>query len=685
MQLSDTLIYVVFLALVLGFIVFKRNPKSQENISYALICAGMALWVGGLYLFQITQSFYWPDKISLFGGMVMVGSFYVFSRIFPFDRKWNWVKLIPLLLLVALLPFNVFIKTVHFSEGGFVPENGALFPVYAVVCGGYIIATLRNFYWQYLNNIGYKRQRIMYVILSLAVFLVVALVCDVLLPVFNIASLKFFGPLSSTLFLSLSAWSIVSYNLMDIRLVLKTVLVNIFTLILVILILVSFYGILDVKVVSDNQLAGLIIFGAIMLFLFLREVFDWLFGKFFLKGYTIFKDSFDELNAFLQEETNTERLILLGNKYFKRGLRLSWVYYYDLEKSRLIFAPNESPFESNHLTIQQAVDPSIGEYLWGVRSIKFLYGAEFQAFSQMSNFPIALMPLWNKGILKGYFVLGPQMTLNGMSFEETHRLKYSWAHMETAFDRALLYEGLEQKVQAQVEDIEFKNKTLKELLQNRLDFIQVTSHQLRTPLTALSGALEVLFSGSSDSEESREMIKIANEKAKALSNVITGTLNIARLEQQDAETLSEYVNLNEVFAGLLPIIEAAARAKGIALEFEPIARVEVSGNKLYLEQAFFNILENAVQHTDAGKVKIYFVQAAGTITTCISDTGLGIEPEIMNKVFNRNVFGLNSRGLGLGLYIVKTIIEEHPGGKVWFETSPGGTTFFVQLQKYVKG
>ncbi len=695
MNSLDALVYLIILELFLGLLVIKRNPKSLQNICFAFICFGMASWVAGLYLLQTTRIFYWPDKIALFGGAVMVGGFYAFSQIFPTERpiKLNWkepwrtnaiLRLVPLLVLVILLPFNLFISKVVFSEDGFSPVNGPLFFLYALTCGWYILATLYHFYWQYKNNIGYKRQRVMYVILSFGFLLIVSLISDVLLPAFNVTSWKFFGPLSSVVFMTLSTISLISFNLIDIRLVFKTMVVNTFSLVIVLMSLAGLQNFIQLRNLTDKQTATFLIAGILLLFLLIRELLDLVFSKLFLKSYLVFKKSFEELNIFLHEEMGSDRLISVGNRYFKKGLGLSWVYYHDLVNDRMIYSPHEDPIQGGKITAEQVKSDEMVNYLGSSRAIKLLYGTELETFPKVSNSPIALLPLWNSGVLMGYFVLGPQRSFNGLSAEETHMLQYSWAHMETAFDRALLWEGLQQKVVAQVEDIEFKNKTLKELLKNRLDFIQVASHQLRTPLTALSGALEILYEGNPDSEERSEMIRMANEKARALSKIITGTLNLARFEQQKSNLGSDfdYVNLNEIFAGLLPIIEAAARAKGVVVDFEPIARAEVKGNKTYLEQAFFNILENAVQQTPDGRIRIHFLEKGESIVTCITDTGSGIDPEIRDKVFNRNVFGGNSRGLGLGLYIVKTIVDEHPGGKVWFETDSNGTTFFVELMRF---
>ncbi|GAC1414410.1 MAG: hypothetical protein NVSMB66_7510 [Candidatus Doudnabacteria bacterium] len=592
--------------------------------------------------------------------------------------------MIPLGLVALILPFNLVIKEIKLVNGTFLPVNGPLFLLYAFVCAYFVLATLNNFVIQYLNNLGYKRQRILYVVLGLVVFLSIALLCDVLLPAFGITAFKFIGPLSSGIFLLMSSWTLITYNLMDIRLVMKSVIVNAFSFIISVAFTVYGHDYFR-QSFTDYQSFALLFLGAITLFVLTRGIFSWLFSYFFLKNYFTFRNSFDELNLFLHEEINTDRIITLVNKNIKEGLGLSWIYYFDSIKHKAIFEPNTNPIEAKVIESDQIYDSGFNDYASGVHSAKFFYGVEFEAFPKISNAPIAILPLWNKGENRGYFVLGPQRSLSGLSLEETHKLQHLWVHMETAYDRALLYEGLEDKVKAQVEDIIYKDRKLKELVQNRLDFIQITSHQLRTPITSLSGALQLVLGRRVDEDQREELVALAYQKSKELSNTIDGVLKIARLEQgEDPKETSECVNLNFVFASLLPVVEAAAKAKNLAVDFQPIAKPMVRGNELYLEQAFYNLLENAIQYTNEGAVRIYFKEEKDFITTCIEDTGDGIAEDLQPRIFSRKSLGINSKGTGLGLYIVKTIVDAHPEGKIYFESGTIGTTFFVKLNRFTK-
>ncbi|MDB4939939.1 MAG: sensor histidine kinase [Candidatus Doudnabacteria bacterium] len=659
----------------LGFFVLIQSPKSKQNLSFFFGCLGIACWTLGLILFDLSQTFYWPDKLSLFGGMLMVGSFYVFSQVFPTDSRFKLkirapfkantlVRLVPLTLLLFVLPFNLIVKRVDRVGGSFSPVNGPLFPLYALICGFYMIAAGYNFFLQYKNNIGYKRQRILYIAFGLIAFILVALVCDVILPAFSVTMWKFVGPISSSLFLVASGFSLISYNLMDIRLVLKSTLVNIFSFAIVTAAVSAGLEAFNAHIMSDSEAFGVLFLAAIIGFLAIRFCFNLLFKKLFMKDYYLFQDSFNELNMFLHEEVSTDKIILVANKYLQLGLGLNWIYYLNYQDHKIVSLLNHHPINDSSLSMEQVLNEQFISYISSSHAVKFFFGVEFEAFPNIANAPIAILPLWNKEILQGCFVLGPQKSLSGLSLDQTQKIQYVWAHIQTAFDRALLYNELEQKVRAQVQDIVYKNKKLKELIRNKLDFIQVTSHQLRTPITSLSGALQLVMDKKTGAEEREELVNLAYIKSKELAESITGILKIARLESaEDSNDTSEQVSLNLVFDALIPIIEAAARAKNITIDYSSGLDLKVRGNKLYLEQAFYNILENAIQHTSQGVIQISFAEDLDRITISIKDNGSGIPDSVRDKIFRKKVLEQSSGGNGLGLYIVKTIIEAHPEGQ----------------------
>jgi signal transduction histidine kinase len=632
------------------------------------------------------------------------------------------LRIFPLIILVILLPFDLFIKDAIFSGPRAIPINGPLFPVYSLTLSIYVLLTIKNFYFQFKGSHGYQRQKILYVLLGLSIFLSVSTIVDLILPGFGFSQFRFIGPISSLFFTFLAAWSIVSFRLMDVRLVLSAIAVNALSFIISVFVIVSVHAELREDRVRGPIFALLFVIG-LLIFLVARYMLNFLFKKLFLKNYYDFQKNIDELNENLRQQQQPINLAKLVNKSLKKALSLTWIYFYDNTEKRFYFEEKDSALREKlrarvnftaDENFQNAAAKLKQPYFFGNSQSSILgadvlrgSAAQLPAFANVNprEMPLAVLPLAAKektNVEKsaGYFVLGPQKNFIGISHEQIQKIRDCWSHIQTAYSRALLHQNLENRVSAQVEDIVYKNRRLKEEVNNRMEFVRATSHQLRTPITALSGALQLLlrkFVTKENSEstkkgaveetaleeknENAELVHIAYEKAQQLSEIVSDVLSLTKIQKSDARETHSVVDLNKIFANLIPVIEPLMKNKGLQLNYEIAADVKVVGNQSYLEQAFFNILENAIAHTNKGGIKIYFKIEPEFIITSIEDSGVGIDLLIQDKIFRKNLHNPKSGGVGLGLYLVKTIINFHPKGHVWFESGPKGTTFFIRLKQ----
>jgi len=666
MSLIDLLFYGSVFSFAFGGFIFERNPRSRQNRSFALLCLGIAFWLLGFYLLISVRTFYWPDKIIDFGGIAIAAGLFLFTSVFPTplpqyiqaSAKQYLAQLLPLMLLTVLLPFNLFIKSADFSETIPDPVNGALFGIYALILIFYVLIALHNFYLQFRASSGYKRQQILYALLGAGIFLLCGLLFDLVLPLLGHPTFKIIGPLASIFFISLTALSIVSYRLMDIRLLGAALLSNLFALLisggLVFLELAE-------RPAQARYVQALIPFGAIAAFLVAKALADRLARKFFLRDYFVFENAIAELNERLRQELRLKDLIALVSSCLRRAMRLQDVYYVNASK------PDSA----------RAINPAMHVFARQLHRVHFFSIAGPAEFEKSAT---AILPILENGILQGYFLLGPQIGWNGLSAGEIEKIKSSWQHIQTAFSRATLRQNLEARVQSQVEAVIDKNRRLRLEIQNRMDFVKAASHQLRTPVTALSGALQLL-GREENPERQKELLDMAYGKTRQLADVISGILSLAKVEQGNIRATQEILDLNEVFGNVLTVYGALAASKNLKIDFEVHDDLKVYGSKQFLEQAFANILENALEYAQSGGVKIYFMPEPNFVIAAIRDTGPGIPPELQPKIFNKNLHGSGSKGLGLGLYLVKTIITAHPKGHIWFETSPQGTTFFIRLKR----
>ena len=227
---------------------------------------------------------------------------------------------------------------------------------------------------------------------------------------------------------------------------------------------------------------------------------------------------------------------------------------------------------------------------------------------------------------------------------------------------------------------------LKQLENQREEFVANVSHELRTPLSLIKGYTETLLDGARNNPEVAErFLKIIERNTQRLDFLIQDLLTISALESQRMKLDLAPVNLHSLAEKVLGDLSSKAEAKTISLVNE-VPPLTAHGDVNRLDQVLANLVDNAIKYgrangrvvvggeqTDAGKLKIF-----------VRDDGPGIPAEAIDRVFERfyRVDKARSRdqgGTGLGLSIVKHIVQAH-GGEVWAESETGkGATFFFTL------
>jgi len=221
----------------------------------------------------------------------------------------------------------------------------------------------------------------------------------------------------------------------------------------------------------------------------------------------------------------------------------------------------------------------------------------------------------------------------------------------------------------------------------RKDFVANVSHELRTPLTAIRGYAETLLEGAlEDKENNRRFLEIIRAHSIRLNNIASDLLTLSELESGKAMAASEPVSVRLALESALHTVESEARIRNVAILPDRVDDAFVMGDKVRLEQALINLLDNAVKfNRPGGEVHVIAGRAEDNrVRLAISDTGIGIPSEDLSRIFERfyRVDKARSRemgGTGLGLAIVKHIIERM-GGSVIAESQLGkGSTFTVVL------
>ena len=227
---------------------------------------------------------------------------------------------------------------------------------------------------------------------------------------------------------------------------------------------------------------------------------------------------------------------------------------------------------------------------------------------------------------------------------------------------------------------------LKEMDRLKSQFVTMASHELRSPLAAIQQILSVVVRDMKNTLDERRstLLDRAQERSKGLMAMINDLLDLAKIESGSVLEQKEPVELEPPARRTVELYQETALKKGVKIDIEPFERSPcVMGDCRALEEVFGNLISNAVQYTPSGgKVTIKGGVSGDEVWVSFEDTGIGIPPEAVSKVFERfyrvkDEKARNVVGSGLGLPIVKGIVEAH-GGKVELTSTPGkGSVFRV--------
>lgn len=227
------------------------------------------------------------------------------------------------------------------------------------------------------------------------------------------------------------------------------------------------------------------------------------------------------------------------------------------------------------------------------------------------------------------------------------------------------------------------------------EFVSLTAHQLRTPLSAMKWTMKMLLDEELGkiNEEQREFLENNYESNERMISLINDLLNVTRIEE--GRFLYDLIptDLEETIKSITDSYEEEAKRKKIKLVFKkPVKKIpEIMLDSDKIKMAIENLVDNAVRYTlSGGEVTISLKQVEKTVEFSIEDTGVGILKKQKARIFSKffrgtNVMKMDTEGSGLGLYITKNIIDAH-GGKIWFESElDKGAKFYFQLPIKPKG
>ena len=228
----------------------------------------------------------------------------------------------------------------------------------------------------------------------------------------------------------------------------------------------------------------------------------------------------------------------------------------------------------------------------------------------------------------------------------------------------------------------------KELDEMKNDFVRMVSHELRSPLAAIKQQHAVILDGLAGdlTAKQRELLTRAHAKIQGLLDLINDLLDVAKMEAGYGQLEQVPLDLREILGELVELLREKAASQQVTLKLEvPDGLPLIQADRRSMEEVFSNLVSNAINYSpDGGEVRIAAISHGDYLEVVVQDQGIGIEAEEIPKIFDKfyRVKSPKTRqviGTGLGLALVKGLIEAHRGA-VDVESEVGaGTTFRVKL------
>ena len=239
--------------------------------------------------------------------------------------------------------------------------------------------------------------------------------------------------------------------------------------------------------------------------------------------------------------------------------------------------------------------------------------------------------------------------------------------LSTSFNYMVNYIKNIKKQDILIKELEKANEELRYKDELKDEFINIAAHELKTPIQPILGLCELLRDRETTIEKDEEILDVIIRNSKRLMKLAEDILNVTRIESGSFSLKKEKFNLKELITEILREYEQTIQVKKnlkLIYESSEINEIVIEVDRNRLCQVIQNLLKNAIQFTNEGSITVIVQRKENEILVSIKDTGTGIHPEVLPKLFTKFATKTLTGGTGLGLFISKSIIEMH-GGKIW--------------------
>ncbi len=381
-------------------------------------------------------------------------------------------------------------------------------------------------------------------------------------------------------------------------------------------------------------------------------------------------------NAILYEEAQ-QNAIALEKRVAERTS--------ELEKINVALSESEEKFRQIAENIKEVfwISASDGSDIYYVNSaFEEIWGLKSSELYKNAYLWIeAILPEYQKMVEESF----QQENLVKGGFNVEYQIKRPDGSTKWIHDRGFPILNNEQKIQ-RIVGIASDISKFKEIDRLKSMFIASMSHELRTPLNSIIGFIGIILQGMAGdvNEEQKDMLSRSYRAAKHLLALITDVIDISKIEAGKITSYTEDILLDEVVQEAVSTLAPDIKQKGLEVSADIPFGLMIKSDRKRLLQCVLNYLNNAVKYTEKGNIHINGTEKGHMVEISVKDTGIGIAPEDMSRLFDSFVrlespLMVKNPGTGLGLYLTKKLVGEVLHGTVDVESTPGSGSTFSML------
>ncbi len=689
----------LFANLLLGYIVYKRNSKSITHKVFVFLTLDISLWAILNYLSLIAVD---PSSIILWIRAVMVSvaimfpTIYVLSRVFPYKEAKLSIFEIAAIIISTIFTSAISVTPLVFDHvqllpTGTTPVPGVAIPLFGLHVVTYLLLTVITLFIKRKKAENVYKPQIKLMLIGLGLtFLLSFLTTFIFVVILHNSNFVIFGPVYTLFLISCIAYAIARHNFLDITsLVARAVsFTALLSLVVVLEVIIFWIGTSILPLNIDRTLIALV--GSIIIimsFSSIRSVITDLTERIFFHGRYDEEDLLKALTSVMVSEMNVKFLELKLTKMLCQEMKVSYASFLLVTD----FVAKKTPMldETNNPSLKYA---SLEKMLHAVKKTMIFEEltdeVDKEIFRKLEISLILPLIVGDEDI--GLLILGPKLSGDIYVGRDIEVLEIFAPQAAIALKNADSYRQIQEFSQTLEIKVIDRTHELEQAQQEQLklkdEFVFIATHDLATPVTAISGFIAMINASQEKmSEELHSNLEAISEASSRLKVLVNDLLQVARSDSGTIKVDLTQVDAAELLKAAVKQATPLALEKNVTITNSVQAAALIQADPKKLAEVFENLISNAVKYNKPnGSLKISNIALPGKSVFEFKDTGLGIDEneqvKVFSKFFRSETAEVRQRpGTGLGLFVVRMLIEKM-GGKISFESIKDiGTTFTLEF------